>query len=135
MDSQTLLLRQIHPNFVQKSEISWLAFEATSAAFNPTPKDRNQLSVYNGAKFSAKAAFDHFTVALPSAGVLAVSQAEVDLIGLSSQEDNIPFDGHAYIDFSMISSSGQRKSKAKLLKKMAMTRDWLHFVDPKNAHP
>jgi hypothetical protein len=127
MQLTTLLNRQIHPSFIQKSEVSSQAFEATSAAFNPTAKDKDQLSVYNGDKFSPKAAFDHFTEHLPSAGVLAVSVSEVNAATLTATEDNVPFDGHAYIDFSTLTSNGQRKSKAKLLKKDAMARGWLHF--------
>lgn len=130
MQLNTLLHRQIHPSFIQKSEVSFQAFEATSAAFNPTPKDKDQLSVYNGDKFSPKQAFDHFVENLPSVGVLAVSILEVQTAGLTATEDNIPFDGHAYIDFSMLTSNGQRKSKAKLLKKDAVARDWLYFVQP-----
>ena len=41
VDSETLFLRQIHPTFVQNGR-------PTSQAFRPTPKDENQLSVYNG---------------------------------------------------------------------------------------
>lgn len=130
MQPTTLLNRQIHPSFTQKSEVSSQAFEATSAAFNPTAKDKDQLSVYNGDKFSPKEAFDHFTETLPSAGVLAVSVEEVQTIGLTASEDNDPFDGHAYIDFSTLTSNNQRKSKAKLLKNAAITRGWLYFMQP-----
>lgn len=128
MENNTLLHRQIHPHFVQKSEVSSQAFEATSSAFKPTPKDDSKLSVYNGEKFSAKEAFEHFVEHYTSIGVLSVSVQEALDIQLSSTEDNIPFNGHAYIDFTGLSSN-QMKSKAKLLKKKANDRGWLHF-DP-----
>lgn len=127
MTPSTLLHRQVHPDFVQQNEVSSQVFEATSAAFKPTPKDDNKLSVYNGGKYSAKEAFDHFTANYSSRGVLSVSVAETTALGLSSEEDNIPFDGHAYIDFSTLTSENQKKTKAKQLKKVAMDRGWQYF--------
>ena len=41
MTGTTLLLRQIHPSFVQDGRV-------TSQAFRPTPKDESLLSVYDG---------------------------------------------------------------------------------------
>lgn len=130
MQQTTLLHRQIHPHFVQKTEVSSQAFEATSAAFTPTPKDDKKLSVYNGDKFSVKEAFDHFIAEYSSVGVLSVTVDEVNTAGLSANEDNIPFDGHAYIDYSICTSANQLKSKAKILKKKALERGWGHFVQP-----
>ncbi|MBP5982284.1 MAG: hypothetical protein KA734_01070 [Fluviicola sp.] len=130
MHQSTLLLRQIHPSFIQNSAVSSQAFEITSVVFNPTPKDDGKLSVYNGDKFSAKEAFDHFTKNYSSIGVLAVTMLEVQNAGLDAAEDNLPFDGHAYIDYTKITSNGQRKSKAKILKKHATNRGWLHKINP-----
>jgi hypothetical protein len=127
MDSNTLLHRQVHPDFVQQSEVSSQVFEASSASFKPTPKDENKLSVYNGAKFTAKAAFDHFTTQYASRGVLSVTINECSTIGLNATEDNNPFDGHAYIDFSSCLSENQKKTKAKILKKNAFARGWSYF--------
>jgi hypothetical protein len=127
MNSDTLLHRQVHPDFVQQSDVSSQVFEASSAAFKPTPKDENKLSVYNGEKFTAKAAFDHFTTQYASRGVLSVTVNECTTIGLNAAEDNNPFDGHAYIDFSSCTSENQKKVKAKQLKKFAMDRGWSYF--------
>jgi hypothetical protein len=124
MTPTTLLHRQVHPDFIQKNDVSSQVFEATSSAFTPTIKDEKKLSVYNGEKFDAKQAFDHFTSNLSSKGVLSVSVSECITISLSTTEDNIPFDGHTYIDFSNCTSGGQIKTKAKLLKKAAMQRGW-----------
>ncbi|OQC41352.1 MAG: hypothetical protein BWX66_00754 [Deltaproteobacteria bacterium ADurb.Bin058] len=41
MNVHTLLLRQIHPDFIQNQRVS-------SQAFRPTPKDERKLSVYDG---------------------------------------------------------------------------------------
>lgn len=127
MNATTLLHRQVHPNFVQKSEVSSQVFEATSSAFTPTKKDEDKLSVYNGNKYSAKEAFDHFTAQYSSCGVLSVTINECTVIGLATAEDNNPFDGHSYIDFVTCTTEGQKKTKAKLLKKAAITRGWGHF--------
>ena len=54
MTPQTLLLRQIHPSFIQAERI-------TSQAFRPTPKDENKLSVDNGDQISADAAWQRFS--------------------------------------------------------------------------
>lgn len=64
MRSETLLLRQIHPNFVQAGRV-------ISQAFRPTPKDEQRLSVDNGDLIEAKPAWTRFvsTPARHRAGV------------------------------------------------------------------
>lgn len=52
-----------------------------------------------------------------SFGVLSVSKQECNNEGLDAVEDNDPFDGHSYIDYSGCSSKGEVKRKAKKLKK------------------
>jgi hypothetical protein len=54
MQSDTLLLRQIHPGFIQNGRV-------TSQAFRPTPKDKKKLSVYDGDKIDPEAAYRHYT--------------------------------------------------------------------------
>lgn len=49
MTEATLLLRQIHPTFIQYGRV-------TSQAFRPTPKDEDQLSVDNGDMITAEEA-------------------------------------------------------------------------------
>lgn len=41
MHQDTLLLRQVHPSFVQANNISSQVFNITSQVFRPTPKDEN----------------------------------------------------------------------------------------------
>ena len=71
MTPDTLLLRQIHPSFIQDGRV-------TSQAFRPTPKDEFLLSVDDGDRVSADASWQRFIAnpACKSVGVQAVSQAE-----------------------------------------------------------
>ena len=54
MTGDTLLLRQIHPSFVQDGRV-------TSQAFRPTPKDDAQLSAYDGDQITPVAAWLNYT--------------------------------------------------------------------------
>ena len=54
MNCNSLLLRQVHPNFYDGAIL-------TSQAFMPFPKDTGRLSVYDGEMVSPEIAFDHFT--------------------------------------------------------------------------
>ena len=119
MNSETLLLRQIHPDFVQQGR-------PTSQAFRPTPKDENQLSVYNGALITAKASWHHYTETLSfeSAGVMALSHAECVGERLKVIEDRVPFPEHCSIDFSGLKKS-EIDRKSKKLAAFAKGRDWL----------
>ena len=122
MHQTTLLLRQVHPSFVQANKISSQVFSITSQVFRPTPKDQNQLSVYNSNKYTPQESHAHFTAidtSYKSHGVVAVSVQECDMEGLKCEENNIPFDGHSFIDFNMLSGS-QIEKKAKKLRNYAM---------------
>jgi hypothetical protein len=125
MNSDTLVLRQIHPVLVQSGHIATQAF-ISSQAFTPTSKDEGRLSVYNGAKFSAESAFEHYMeeLKLVSVGVVAVSVAECEAEGRNVEEDNDPFDGHTFIDYNGISKSEIRRV-AKTLRDRAVKRGWL----------
>ncbi|HRB71566.1 MAG TPA: hypothetical protein PK776_06935 [Flavobacterium sp.] len=133
MTNATLLHRQIHPSWIQNNFISEQAFLAenniASLAFTPSEKDNKKLSVYNGEKFSAQDSFDHFTKQFYSAGVLSVTFAEVITIeNLNAYEDNMPFDGHAVIDYSNIETTNQIRKSAKKLKNKAIERGWTHKI-------
>ena len=119
MTAQTLLLRQVHPAFIQQGKV-------TSQVFRPTPKDQGKLSVYNGDKITPADAWEHFT-AQPdcrSVGILAVSIAECAEAKLPVIEDTDPFPEHCSIYFSDFSKS-QIDIKAKTLKAFAQKRGWL----------
>lgn len=118
MNPSTLLLRQVHPNFVQQGRV-------TSQAFRPTPKDEHQLSVDNGDLITAQAAWQRF-VSQPlnsSAGVMAISNEECTATGLVVVEDGIPYTEHCYLDFSPFPRP-EIERKAKLLSRAAHSRGW-----------
>ena len=54
MNSETILIRQIHPSFIQDGRVG-------SNAFCPTSKDEGKLSTYDGDTIDAEAAWQHYT--------------------------------------------------------------------------
>jgi hypothetical protein len=118
MNDGTLLLRQVHPTFVQQGRI-------TSQVFKPSTKDNNELSVYDGDQISADAAWRHYTenLHLASAGVVAVAVAECVENGLQARLDPRRFPEHAVISFVGIATS-QFEKVAKRLKLAAERRGW-----------
>ena len=132
MEDKSLLHRQIHPSFVVNDIVSTQAFiedslVVSSVAFTPTEKDEHKLSVYNGEKFSAKDSYEHYIITYKSYGVLSVTVDEVKSISpLSSTEDNIPFDGHCYADFTSDISKNQKTKKAGKLRDIAVKRNWTY---------
>lgn len=124
MNPQTLLLRQVHPDFFKDEKLS-------SQAFFPFPKDKNHLSAYDGDQVSALVAYQHYTTALKfqSIGVWAVNHAECSNEGLSSQPDPLPESpAHVIIDFAGRSEKECRKL-AKKLRDHAQARGCLHRPD------
>ncbi len=119
MNYSTLLLRQIHPSFVQQGRV-------TSQAFRPTPKDEHMLSMYDGDQIAPEPAFRHYTETLccQSEGVLGVTVAECSELQLPAQPDPAPFPEHVLIDYTAFVKNEVEK-KAKLLKATAETRGWL----------
>ncbi len=70
MTPNTLLWRQVHPNFIQQ-EIP------TSQAFRPSTKDKEKPSVDNGDIISAEQSYLNYTKkGYESGGVLAVTVGE-----------------------------------------------------------
>jgi len=120
MNIDTLLLRQIHPNFVKEGRIS-------SQAFRPTPKDEKMLSVDNGDIVSPVLSYERFTQQMncKSVGVMAVLKKECDDQSLSIHEDMDPYPEHCSIDFSGISNK-LIEMKAKILRNLAQKRGWLY---------
>lgn len=125
MNSQTLLLRQVHPSFVEQNHVS-------SQAFTPFPKDEGLLSVYDGDLISASEAHQHYTQTLQfqSAGVWGVTHSEIENVGLSSCPDPLEnFAQHAIIDFTEQSPKAIRKL-AKKLRDCAVSRGCLFSLAP-----
>ena len=121
---QTLLLRQVHPNFVQNGEVG-------SIAFRPNQGDNGLLSVYDGDMITPERSHAHYTevLNLKSAGVLAVTVAECASVGLDAVSSPLPdFDEHAHIDFTQCDKR-QERSKSKDLLAFAVAGRRLHLVE------
>jgi hypothetical protein len=119
VEIDALLLRQIHPDFVQNGR-------PTSQVFKPTPKDEDLLSVDNGSMIAPQTAWEKFT-SKPgnrSIGVLGVTYGECTQQQLAVIEDGAPEPEHCSIDFSGL-TRGAIDKKAKLLTHFAIKRDWL----------
>ena len=121
MKMDSLLLRQVHPNFFQDGQLS-------SQAFSPSPKDKGKLSVYDGKLISPAQSFEHYTQKLgfQSVGVWGVNNVEVIETGLTSAPDPLPNSpAHALINFGNASDKECRKL-AKKLKAFALARGVLY---------
>lgn len=122
MTEATPLLRQINPAFIQQGRV-------TSQAFRPTPKDRQELSVYDGDLITPEGAWRHFTDGgFRSVGVLAVTVGECRTEGLAARPSPEQFPEHAVIDFGDFTGS-QAEKRGKRLKDLAWSRGWLHRAD------
>ena len=116
MNNDTLLFRQVHPNWVKGEKL-------VSLAFRPFPKDENCLSVYDGELIGADASWQHYTGSgYASVGVWAVTPGEtqsLDLPARSATEGHFP--EHCVIDFAAHVEKEQKK-KSKLLTHKAEQR-------------
>ena len=123
MKAETLLLRQIHPHFCQAGRV-------TSQAFRPTPKDGFYLSVDNGDRIQAQAAWQRFisNPSCSSIGVAAVSLMECQEQTLPVIEDGEPYPEHCSINFSALEKKDVER-KAKILARKAQDRGWLFLAD------
>ena len=120
MNGDHLLLRQVHPAFIQQGRV-------TSQAFRPTPKDTQRLSVYDGNLITSQAAWQHYTQLLghASTGIMAVSMAECEALALPAYADPTPYPEHMVIDFTAFDKQ-QTEKLAKLLRERAEVRGWLY---------
>jgi hypothetical protein len=121
-----LLYRQVHPTHAP-------AGNPSSQAFNPTPKDKEKLSVDDAGLVTAEESWNHFTknLGFQSAGTWAVSFEEIHASGdlelmrnpIADPEDvlkNNP--AHCLIDFSKVTSKGHKKRQAQELAIKASAR-------------
>lgn len=120
MTGATLLLRQIHPNFVQDGF-------ASSVAFRPNESDQGRMSVYDGDRIAAEAAWTHYTTISKkkSAGVTALTVDECAAEGLPARSDPVPFPEHAVIEFTGVEEKHWR-TKSKKLQAKALARGWVY---------
>lgn len=124
MNDNTLLYRQIHPEFTQ-FDPQTERLRPTSQAFRP-PDDGN-LSVYDGDQITAEASWLHYTDTLQreSCGVTAVTVSECASFDLPAIPDGIPYPEHVSIDFNVLKSKSQWSARAKKLRAVANARGWL----------
>jgi hypothetical protein len=114
---ETLLHRQIHPNFIQNGRV-------TSQAFVPTQKDDCKLSVYDGDLIDAEQSWKHYVSQdLSSAGVLDITVRECAAEELSVCSSPDVFREHAHIDFHGLTKA-EIKGKATRLTIVAFARGW-----------
>jgi hypothetical protein len=116
-DASEVLLRQVHPSFLQDGEPS-------SQAFVPTPKDEGQLSIARGSLTTAESAFLHYTTVLQkdSAGTWGVTVGEASGASLNSFDAPRPdVPAHGFIDFRSLSVN-QARRKGQVLKGWARER-------------
>ena len=123
-----LFFRQVHPNNLDAKTHS-----PNSVAFMPTPKDENQLSVDDSSLTTAEKAWAHFTKTrgYKSAGTWAVTTGEIQTAGdldvraapvIDPENPILGNAAHCVIDFSRLSSKGQRRKCAQYLALMASSR-------------
>ena len=123
MNNETMLYRQVHPIWIQQGQV-------TSQVFRPTPKDKKQLSTYDGDQITAENAWQHFTNTLSclSLGVVGVTVEECQHHNLDTIPDPKTFREHVLIDFTSHDTENQIKKISKLLRLVAYNRGWLYKI-------
>lgn len=128
MQEDTLLHRQVHPNFLDKEG------RPTRQVFLLFPKDKGKLSLCNGDKWTPEEAFLNHTETLgfKSVGAYSVTpkeiaqvQADLGLGLLQAIEDNDPFDGHVSVDQLHLTAQVQKDVRTLLLAH-AVQRGWTY---------
>ena len=125
MKTDTLLHRQIHPQFFRHGRVM-------SPAFRPTAKDGGRLSVDDGDRITAEAAWRRHTTVrqLRSVGVLSVSVGECCAEDLTVEADPQPdAPEHVGIDYGAFTKS-RRLALARRLTAKAEARGWQHGPVP-----
>lgn len=129
------LFRQVHPTF-------WRDGRLTSAAFKPTKKDQQKLSVARGAATSAENAYRHHTqtLALRSEGSWVVTVGECRKLSLQVISDPLTSPpepaadpAHAFLDYRGL-SNGLTEKKSSELSRIANTRG-RRFPPPPSVPP
>ncbi len=121
MNRETILYRIVHPAQAQGDVI-------TSQVFRPNLTGSRLLSVYDGDQMSPENAWESFASRLSADhgrfGVIGVTVAECQTLGLRVGRDDSLATGHAFINFVGFSPN-QIRRKTRGLKEFAMARGWL----------
>jgi hypothetical protein len=117
----TMLHRQVNSSWIQNGRPS-------SQTFRPTPKDKFQLSLYDGDMIDAEASWKHFTSAgHNSVGVLSLLVREFAEEGLTCHSSPEVFAEHVHADYTGL-TEGQMRGKGKRLLVVALNRGWQYQV-------
>ena len=119
MNDNTLLFRQVAPDWINNERVS-------SQAFRPFPKDKGKLSVDNGDRISAKESWLTYTQSSSSesVGVMAVTVEECKANCTSVVSDPTPTrPAHTLVDFDD-KSRRQIKRVSEKLRDSAVDRGW-----------
>ena len=121
LSTDTLLLRQVNPNWFVKGELS-------IAAFNPSKEQHYMAPVDNGHGTSALSAYlYHQSNGLTTIGVVAATAGE-------ATRENLPVNAapvagwphHMVLDFNALPDKAARRAAARALTFAARQRGWLH---------
>jgi hypothetical protein len=119
MTHATLLLRQIHPDWIVDGRV-------TSQAFKPTKKDEGRVSTEDGDRTTAEDSYNRYIQNYDSDGVMAVTVQEcTDLQLPILSEPNKHSEYHTVIDYGR-STRRQIKDNAGILTAHARRRGWLY---------
>ena len=124
MNDDTLLFRQVHPDFIDGGE-------PTTQAFKGNSNSQDRLSVYDGDKITAEDSWRHYVGSLKkrSAGVVAVTVGECRAAKLNIRPDSSSeFPEHVLIELGEM-TRGERKNVAADLTDIAKKRGWRYRVD------
>ena len=124
MSSETLLLRLVHPAHVHGGNF-------TSQVFRP-PADSRLLTVFDNTSISPAEVWawsrDFFPSGRQFVGIVAVSVAECESLGLSVVEFPGQLPGQLAIEFVSLSRSHLRRT-ASILRSFATDRGWILRVE------
>ena len=121
MTNDTHLLRQVHPKWYVKGEL-------TPDAFGPSREQNYELSVYDGDQISAENSYSHYrSNGRSTVGVVAVTAAEATRQALAVRAAPQPkWPHHAVIDYKAAPDKAARRAAARKLTVAARRRDWVH---------
>lgn len=119
MKPETHLHRAIHPTKLDPvGAMDYLAFRPTSA-------DEDQLSLYDGDRITAEAAWRHRTRdGALSHGIGTVTAAEATSAGTPARPDPEAFPEHVLADFSALAGRKAKQRAAATLCEFANARGW-----------
>ena len=118
-DDDVLLLRIVHPAWMEDSTLSSLVFR---------PSRGEPISVFDGSMITPEDAFHRFSKDHVAYGVVGVSVGEVLGLGITIEEDREPYPEHTSLVFPDCTKREERKLSGEL-RDCALSRGWLYKND------